>query len=70
MYNNCSYFHKVLVAILLLYPEVIKLPTSDTPVSKYIANDHKYRTFFIDCVGALDGTHIDVHCGPGEVARY
>jgi len=70
MYNNCSYFHKVLVAMLLLYPEVIKLPTSDTLVSKYIANDHKYRTFFTDYVGALDRTHIDVHYGPGEAARH
>lgn len=65
-----SYFHKVLQALLLLYPEVIKLPTSETPLSPYIANDHKYRTFFADCVGALDGTHIDVYCRPEEAPRY
>ena len=65
-----SYFHKVLQALLLLYPKVIKLPTSETPLSPYIANDHKYRTFFADCVGALDSTHIDVYCCLEEAPRY
>lgn len=60
----------MLQALLLLYPEVIQLPTSDTPLSNHIANNPKYKTFFTDCVGALDGTHIDIHCRPGDQARY
>jgi len=46
------------------------LPTSDTPLSYHIMNDDKYNTFFADCVGALDGTHIDVSCGPEDQPRY
>jgi len=39
---------------------VITLPTAETPLASRIATDKKYKTFFTDCVGALDGTHINV----------
>ena len=55
------YFHAVLRAILHLYKEVIKLLTLDTLLSPTIANDPKYRPYFKDCLGALDGTYINVH---------
>jgi DDE superfamily endonuclease len=57
-------------AILLLHDEVIKLPTTDTPLSSKVADDPKYKTFFTDCLGALDGTHIDMHVGLKEQPRY
>jgi hypothetical protein len=60
----------VLQAILLLYKQVINLPTSDTPFSPTLASDDKYNTFFRDCVGALDGTHIEVHVPPCDQPRY
>jgi hypothetical protein len=60
----------VLQAILLLYKEVIKLPTSDTPLSSRVTNNDKYKTFFTDCIGALDGTHIDVHVPLADQPRY
>jgi hypothetical protein len=28
------------------------------------------RALFTDCVGALDGTHINVHLSPADQARY
>lgn len=55
--------------MLLLYKEVVKLPTSDTPPASRISND-KYKTYFADCLGALDGTHIDVHVSPADQPRY
>ena len=64
------YFHEVLQAILLLYKDVIQLPIVNTPPSSRITNNNKYKTFFTDCVGALDGTHIDVHLPPLDQPRY
>jgi len=43
---------------------VITLPTAETPLASRIATDKKYKTFFTDGVGALDGTHINVHLSP------
>jgi hypothetical protein len=60
----------VLLGLLVLYKTVIKLPTSDTPLSPKITNDPKYSTFFADCVRALDGTHIEVHLGLVDQPRY
>jgi hypothetical protein len=60
----------VLQALLLLYDEVIKLPTVDTPLSPRVADDPKYKTFFTDCLGALDGTHIDMHVQAKDQPRY
>ena len=67
IYYYYSYFHEVLQAIITLYKEVITLPTAKTPLASRIATDKKYKTFFTDCVGALDGTHINV---PADQARY
>lgn len=64
------YFHEVLQAILVLYKDVIKLPTADTSLSPKLANDPRYATFFADCLGALDGTHIDVHVRAADQPRY
>jgi len=56
--------------MLLLYKEVVKLPTTDTSLASRITDDPKYKTFFTDCLGALDGTHIDVHLPPADQPRY
>ena len=56
--------------MLLLYKDVIKLPTAETPLASRIANDDKYKSYFSDCIGALDGTHIDVHVSPLDQPRY
>lgn len=56
--------------MLLLYKEVVKLLTTETPLASRITDDPKYKTFFTDCLGALDGTHIDVYLPPADQPRY
>ena len=56
--------------MLLLYKEVIKLPTSDTPLASRIANNNKYKTFFADYLSALDGIYIDMHISLANQPRY
>jgi hypothetical protein len=41
------------------YNAHVQFPTSETPISSTIYNDPCYR-FFHDCIGAVDGTHIQV----------
>ena len=55
-----------MAAILLLHNKVVKLPTMDTTLSPQIAKDPKYKTFFTNCLGALNGTHINMYIGPKE----
>jgi hypothetical protein len=50
----------MLQGMLALYKEVINLLTADTPLSSRIAENLKYLTYFLDCLRALDGTHINV----------
>lgn len=54
----------------MLQKHVVTLPTHDTPISPRILDNPKYATYFTDCIGALDGTHIDVHLPPQDQARY
>jgi hypothetical protein len=42
---------------LLLHQEIIALPPDKTPDE--IEQDDKYWPYFADCIGALDGTHIE-----------
>jgi DDE superfamily endonuclease len=61
-------FHEVLCAIVSLYRQEVVLPTSETSPLPRVLNP-KY-IHFKDCLGALDGTHIEVHLPPGDHARY
>jgi hypothetical protein len=54
----------------LLHQHTVKLPSSDTPPSSHITENPKRAQYFADCIGALDGTHIDVHLPPHEQPRY
>jgi hypothetical protein len=54
-------FSEALNAIVAVGPEVIKLPDASIVPSE-IANNPKMMPFFKDCIGALDGTHIE--CKP------
>jgi hypothetical protein len=56
--------------MLVLQKHVVILPTTDTFISPRILDNPKYATYFTDCIGALDGTHIDVHLPPQDQARY
>src|SRR6267378_2939016 len=52
-------FHQVLDALLILHKQVVKLPGATQPLDPRIADDEKYFPYFQDCIGALDGTHVD-----------
>ena len=56
-----SYFQVVLNAVSSgpFYNTFIKLPNLNTPLSDYIQNNPKFFLFFINALGALDGTHIN-----------
>ena len=54
-------FHEVLTALLPLHEALIQQSKEDEAISTRIAGDSKYASYFADCVGALDGTHIDVY---------
>ena len=62
-YINYSYssFHEVVNALLVLYKSNCKLPLENTPISTRISDNFKYTPYFDDCLGALDGTHIEMH---------
>lgn len=63
-------FHEVIEALLPLQNKVIKLPKADTPLGVRILEDTKYATYFTDCVGALDGTHINIRVPIEDRPRY
>jgi hypothetical protein len=55
---------------MVLYPAFVTLPDSATPLSSRIAHDDRFFPFFKDCIGALDGTHINMHVALHEQPRY
>lgn len=58
-------FDEVLRAMMRLSSDYICLPASDQKLASRIRDDSKYYPYFKDCLGALDGTHIDAYL-PGE----
>jgi hypothetical protein len=60
----------MLQAILVLYKEVITLPSADTSLHSRITDDPKYKTFFTDCISVIDKTYINVSVSPAEQPRY
>jgi hypothetical protein len=56
-----SCFHEVLTALLILYKLNCILPPLNNPISPRIAQDSKYTPYFDDCLGALDGMHIEMY---------
>lgn len=44
-----------------MHSHYIKLPDKGHQTDKRIMNDPKYASYFGDCLGALDGTHIEAH---------
>src|SRR5436190_9934000 len=64
-----EYMDEVLHAVNRLVPKYIKLPsTSKTCVS--ITSNPKFYTYFNDCIGALDGTHIAAKVPNEDTAAY
>ncbi|XP_024023365.1 uncharacterized protein LOC21411224 [Morus notabilis] len=51
-------FNEVLDAICALHDDFIKPPNYDKVPEFLRANRQRYSTWFDDCVGAIDGTHV------------
>jgi hypothetical protein len=63
-------FHEVLSTMLVLHQAVVKQPTDQEPVSQRILGDSKYASYFKDCIGALDGTHVNVYVSGESSVPY
>ncbi|XP_062105355.1 uncharacterized protein LOC133816997 [Humulus lupulus] len=53
-------FSNVLEKISMLALDAIRPPENFDEVSYYIRNNHRYWSYFKDCIGAIDGTHVRV----------
>lgn len=53
-------FREVLESLVHLYRSTVRLPEGTTCHEKVSEQNGKFK-YFKDCIGALDGTHIDVH---------
>ena len=63
-------FHRVLTALSKLYKAFVVLPTKDTQHTTYWRRNGKFWPWFEDCIGALDGTHIDAHVPTASQPPY
>lgn len=63
-------FHECLQACFQLHEYTVHQPTSDTPSHPRITQDTKYKEYFKDCIGALDGTHIAACVPASEAPPY
>ncbi|KAL3720411.1 hypothetical protein ACJRO7_005259 [Eucalyptus globulus] len=64
-----TYFNLVLKAVLKLAKEIIKSPSFDVVPPKILMNPNHAR-YFKDCVGAIDGTHVDVTVARSQQIPY
>ncbi|CAM8972650.1 unnamed protein product [Rhodiola kirilowii] len=58
-----TYFKIVLHALLMISDDIVRPHTSLDDVPAKIANSSLYFPYFQNCVGALDGTHIEAVLG-------
>ncbi|KAL5574193.1 hypothetical protein UlMin_023790 [Ulmus minor] len=64
-WTMCIYFSKVLDAICLMSVDVLKPHDpefKDIPIQ--ISNDSRYMPHFKDCIGAIDGVHVQARITP------
>ena len=67
-YSSC--FHEVITALNILYKSNCVLPQSNTPISSKILDNYRFAPYFGDCLGALDGTHVEMHVPTALQPRY
>ncbi|XP_058084530.1 uncharacterized protein LOC131232310 [Magnolia sinica] len=53
------HFHRVLDAVVSLYPVYVKQAGQEPPTD--LQTNQNWASYFQDCVGAIDGTHIPAH---------
>ena len=65
------YFNIVLEVVLLLSRDIIR---PDDPqfnaVPDQIRNSNRYYPYFRNCIGAIDGTHVDAHLAPDKIQPF
>jgi hypothetical protein len=62
-------FYEVLPCLLLHHHTVQQIDAND-PIPARIAESPKFAPYFGDCLGALDGTHVDAWVTGEPVAPY
>jgi DDE superfamily endonuclease len=60
----------VLNALVLLYFQTVRQPTSTDPIPDEIQQNTKFWPYFKDCIGAIDGTHIYIYIPTAEQAAW
>ncbi|KAL2319923.1 hypothetical protein Fmac_028892 [Flemingia macrophylla] len=63
------HFHNVLNAIIMLEGEFLVQP-SGIDVQPYIQNNSRFYPYFKDCLGAIDGTHVQVKVPTSDAPRF
>lgn len=63
-------FHEVLTALIHLGQHYISVPQAPFMVHPKISSSRKFSPYFNDCIGALDGTHVQCHMPVGDTAPY
>jgi hypothetical protein len=56
--------------LIILYNSNVILPDINTPLASRIQDNTKYTPYFDNCIGALDGTHIEMHIPASLQPRY
>ena len=59
-------FHEVSEALVTLHKHMVQLPKPPYLTPPKILSNPKFTPYFDDCLGALDGTHVDIHVPAGE----
>jgi hypothetical protein len=54
-------FHDVLSSLQTLHLDNVRQPVAEDPVPSRISKDPKMSPYFDNCLGALDGTHINAY---------
>jgi len=65
-----NYIDQVCRSFLRCKDILMICPTIDTPLSERIANDPKFFPYFDNCLGALDGTHVEAIVGEEEKGAF
>jgi hypothetical protein len=56
--------------MLHLYGKEVRLSVDEAPIPPQIYNNTKFYPYFKDCLGAIDGTHIQVQICPEDMSRF
>lgn len=63
------YFRLILQPINFLVPQYIKLPNPNA-IPAAITHNPKFNTIFNNCIGAMDGTHIEAKVPQAQAAAF